>query len=244
MADELTRVAEDSARGSFFLVTGTAFATIIMAVSSIIVARLLGPESYGQYTLALVVPGMLFLFTDLGINHGVIRYTASLRQKKQVENITKIIRYGLTLRVLVGATTFIVTYLFSDVFASLLLQRPDLAWFVKITSLSILFQVISTTVSSSFVGLDKTEYNALITNIHAITKAITSIVLVILGFDVFGAILGHVIGYIISAAIGMLILAIMLRGFRQQSLGENPNPNDDSILKDLVKYGAPLYVAL
>ena len=245
MADELTRVAEDSARGSFFLVTGTAFATIIMAVSSIIVARLLGPESYGQYTLALVVPGMLFLFTDLGINHGIIRYTASLCQEKQVGNIIKIIRYGLVLRALAGTTIFIITYLFSDAFASLLLQRSDLAWFVKIASLSILFQVISTTVASFFVGLDKTEYNALIANIQAITKAITSIVLVILGFNIFGAILGHVISYIISAAIGMLILAIILRDFRQQNLREySNNPNDGSILKDLVKYGAPIYVAL
>ncbi len=65
MADELVRIAEDSVRGSFFLISGTAVSTVIMAIASILIARFLGPELYGQYTLALVIPSLLFLFTDL-----------------------------------------------------------------------------------------------------------------------------------------------------------------------------------
>jgi len=56
MTDELAKVAEDSARGGFLLISGTALATVIMAIASILIGRLLGPELYGQYTLAIVVP--------------------------------------------------------------------------------------------------------------------------------------------------------------------------------------------
>ena len=60
MSDELTKVAEDSARGGFFLISGTAIATVIMAIASILIARFLGPELYGQYALILVIPQLLF----------------------------------------------------------------------------------------------------------------------------------------------------------------------------------------
>ena len=46
MEYDLEKVAEDSARGSFFLISGTALSTVIMAVSSILIGRFLGPELY------------------------------------------------------------------------------------------------------------------------------------------------------------------------------------------------------
>lgn len=87
MADELAQIAEDSVRGGFFLIPVTAVSTVIMAIASILIARLLGPELYGQYTLALVVPSLLFLFTDLGINQGVIKFTASLRARGETNRL-------------------------------------------------------------------------------------------------------------------------------------------------------------
>jgi hypothetical protein len=55
LPDDLSRVTEDSARGGFFLFSGSALATVIMAVAAIIVGRLLGPDLYGQYNLVVTV---------------------------------------------------------------------------------------------------------------------------------------------------------------------------------------------
>jgi len=95
MTDGLVKVAEDSARRGFFLISGTALATLIMAIASILIGRFLGPELYGQYTLALVVPQLLFLLTDLGINQGIIKFVASLRAERESDRATKIIQYGM-----------------------------------------------------------------------------------------------------------------------------------------------------
>src|SRR3990170_6533615 len=206
MTDELIKVAEDSARGSFFLIAGTALSTVIMAISSILIARFLGPELYGQYTLALVVPQLLFLFTDLGINQGIIKFTANLRAKGETNRITKIIKYGLLVKASTGIAIFIINYVLADLFASALLQRPDLALYIRIASTAVVFQVIATTATSAFVGLDKTEYNALTLNIQAIAKAIISIALVLVGFSVAGALMGHVASYIVAAGASASIL--------------------------------------
>ncbi|MEM3526595.1 MAG: oligosaccharide flippase family protein, partial [Candidatus Jordarchaeaceae archaeon] len=240
MTDELIKVAEDSARGGFFLISGTALSTMIMAVSSILIGRFLGPELYGQYTIAIVTPQLLFLFTDLGINQGVIKFTASLRSKGEADRIPQIIKYGLILRVSTGIAISIINYVLADLFASLLLQRPDLAFYIRIASISVLFQAMFTTVTSAFVGLDKTEYSALTANIQATAKAIISIALVLLGFSVAGAVIGYTAGYVVAAVLGIAMLLLLLRG-KQKNKNGNSVSGD---IKILIIYGAPLYISV
>jgi len=239
MTDELVEVAEDSARGGFFLVSGNALAMVIMAFGSILVGRLLGPELYGQYALALVVPQLLFLFTDLGINQAIIRFAASLRATGEVGRVTRIIQSGMLLRVIIGMTIFAVNFALAGLFA-VFLNRPNIAMYIQIASISIIFQVVYTTVASASVGLDKTEYNALTVNIHATVKTTLSIILVLLGFSVTGAIIGHVGGYIIASIIGAGILFFKLlnlsRGCEKDSFVKN--------FRILASYGMPLYVSI
>lgn len=240
MADELTTIAESSARSGFFLISGTALATVIMAIASILIARSLGQDLYGQYTLALVVPELLFLFTDLGINQGITKFTASLRTKGETNHITKIIQHGLLLKAFVGIVIFVVSYAFADLFASILLQRPELAFYIRIASIAILFQLIFTTTTSAFIGLDKTELAAITTNIQALAKAIISLTLVLIGFSVAGAIIGYVAGYIAAAVAGAFILFLILRV--KQNVKNNYSFTDD--LKTLIHYGASLYISI
>jgi hypothetical protein len=49
-------VAEAGVRGGLFLFAGNTVATVILAVGSIVIARLLGPEGYGLYSVCLIVP--------------------------------------------------------------------------------------------------------------------------------------------------------------------------------------------
>jgi O-antigen/teichoic acid export membrane protein len=240
MADELIKVAEDSARSGFFLISGTALSTVILAIGSILTGRFLGPELYGQYTLVLVVPTLLLTFTDLGINQGITKFTASLKAKGETNRLARIVKYGLLARASAGIVIFIINYTFADQFASFFLQRPDLAFYIRIASTSILFQVIFTTATSAFVGLDKTEYNALSANIQALAKTIISISLVLLGFSVAGAIIGYVTSYIVAAIAGIAILFLIIQ--EKQDVKDSHSVSGD--LKTLMRYGAPLYISV
>ena len=240
MEDELTKVAQDSARGGFFLISGTVISTVILAISSILIARLLGPELYGQYALALVVPQLLFLFTDLGINQGITKFTSDLQSKGETNRIANIIKHGLLLRATIGIGIFIINYAFADLIASILLQRPDLAFYIQLASISILFQVIFTTATSAFVGLDKTEYQALTTNVLATAKTIISIALILIGLSITGAIAGYVISYIVAAVTGIPLLLLMLRKKKKAAKSDGFKTN----LKTLFQYGTPLYISV
>jgi O-antigen/teichoic acid export membrane protein len=240
MKGDLIDVAEDSARGGFFLIFGTAFATVILAIASILIGRVLGPELYGQYTLAFVVPQLLFLFTDLGISQGIVKFTASLRVKGEIDRATRIIQSGLLIRAFAGLVLFAISYSFADWFALFFLQRPDLAFYVRVASIGIIFQVIFSTATSAFVGLDKTEYNALTTNIQAIAKTIISIALVLLGFSITGAIIGSVASYATAAIAGVLILFFIT--LKKRGTQKSHKLGDD--FRTLMSYGTPLYISL
>lgn len=234
------KIAEDTARSSFFLIVGSLLATVISAVSTILIGRFLGPELYGQYALAIVVPQLLFLFADMGINQGLIKFSASLRSKGETDKLIPLIKHGLIIKALMGLIISTASFAFSGYFASYLLNRPDLEPYIRIASISIIFQVIATTATSSFVGLDKTHLNALTTNLQAIAKVAISLALVLLGLGVAGAVTGFVAGYLIAGIAGVALLLAALHGHSIKQ-GESHFLGD---LKTLTTYGLPLYVSV
>ena len=240
MADDLIQVTEDSARSGFFLFSGTALATIIMAVATIFIGRLLGPELYGQYSLSFVIPQILFLATDFGITTGIARYTASFKAKGESSRIERLVKHALLLRALVAAILFAINYFLADVLASLLLQRPDLAFFMRIASTSILFQAVFTTTTSAFVGLDKSQYHALVTNVQALAKTLISLLLVIVGLGVAGAVMGFTASYLVGAITGVALLYLMLHRGKESNVTIDVSHD----LKALIHYGAPLYLSI
>jgi stage V sporulation protein B len=239
MTTDLSQVTEDSARGSFFLFSGATLASIILAVSAILMGRFLGPELYGQYTLVLVVPMLLVLFTDLGMNAGVTKFAASLRAEGKSERIPAIITHSLLFRLAIGVTVSIFSLVFANYFA-LLINRPDFTFFIQIASLSVIFQVFFTTANSAFVGLDQSEYSALITTIRAILTTILQIGLILCSFSVTGALIGYVGGFIIASIVGIAILFLNFLKPTKKIVNENGR----QIIVLLAKYGMPVYVSV
>jgi O-antigen/teichoic acid export membrane protein len=239
MSSELKEAMEKSARGGFFLISGSTLAMIIMAVAAILVGKLLGPESYGDYNLTILVPQILLLFTDLGVNTGIIRFASSSRSTTNTNDHTlRVIRHGMMFRLIAGLLIFAVSLLLSGFLAATLINRPGLGLYVQIASLSILFQIVFTTATSTFVGLDKTEYNALATNIQAITKTVISVALVLLGFGIAGAVVGYAGGYIVAGIIAGLIFLRLAPKPRQNNSGTYRQT-----FKTLATYGLPLYIS-
>ena len=66
-------IAKKSAKGSVVLFSGILIATAIAAVASIVVARFLGPGDFGLFSLSLVAPSLLQLFTHFGTRSAVTK---------------------------------------------------------------------------------------------------------------------------------------------------------------------------
>ncbi|MDR0798027.1 MAG: flippase [Nitrososphaerota archaeon] len=242
MSQDLSQVTEDSARGSFFLFSGATLASVILAVSAILMGRLLGPELYGQYNLVIVIPSLLVLFTDLGMNAGVTKFVASLRAEGKDDRVSAIIKYSLIFRIGIGIIISIISLVFASYFA-LLINRPEFSFYIQLASLSVVFQVIFTNTNSAFVGLDRSEFSALNTTIRAVLITILQVTLVVFSFSVTGALIGYVGGFVVSSVFGSVLLFYKVLKPKNKVL-QTVNENSRNILVLLVRYGMPVYVSV
>ena len=69
-------MAKVSARGGFHLLWGLAASTFITSIGVIILARLLTPDDFGLYSIALTVPNLIQIFRDWGTSYAVVKYSA------------------------------------------------------------------------------------------------------------------------------------------------------------------------
>jgi len=236
MSSNIRDVVEDFAKGGFTLFVGNTAATIILAVGSIIVARLLGPEGLGLYALSLTVPLILVGLIDFGINPAVTYYSTKLRVEGRLDLLSKTLKAAYINRVIVALVVTVASILCSNYIASLL-NRPEASTFIKISSLLIVAQTIFGLNNSAFLGLEKigNYSNSLIA--QSVTKLLLSPLLVLVGLGVSGALIGHIGSYFLASIIGCLALYKYF-----STLGK---PSQDSLvesLKMMVRYGSPLYL--
>jgi len=237
-SDELATIAQKAARGGLFLFIGNAASTAILAIGAIIVARLLGPSDYGQYTLALVVPFLLVSLSDVGMTYAIIRLPARLRADNDHARANKLIRRGFLLKLAVSMAAFILCYVAAAPIATLIMNRPQLAPFIQLASIIIVFQAVFEATSYSFIGLDLMQYSAGLQIVQAVLKGTLAPALVLTGLGISGAVLGYVIALIAAALPGALLL--FARHARSPS---RPAEQASSELRQLLGYGLPLYLA-
>ncbi len=237
-SDELTAVAGTAARGGFFLFVGNAVSVVILAIGGIIIARLLGPSSYGLYVLATFTPVLLVSVADAGINYALVRTSAKLRAAGDHRGTARTIRLGLLFKLTVCVLVFLICYFGANQIAATLLNRPELAPLLRLASFMIVFQSIFDGVTNSFVGLDLMEYSAGMQVLYSILKSVLAPALILLGFGIAGAIGGYLTGVLIAGVTGAIILVTR----HARSTDETSGPGITGLI-DLLRYGFPLYLA-
>jgi len=234
-------MGKKSATGSFQLFIGVAASTIIMAIGTIILARLMTPEEYGLYSIALVPSYMAILFRDWGVNSAITKYVASARAENKEEHAYEIVVSGTLFEAAIGLFLSIILVSLSNFIALTVFQRPEATSLIMITSLTISAGALLTAAQSSFVGFERMELNSLTNICQAIVKTVASPILVFVGYSALGATLGYTISFIAAAIIGLAILYLTaIRRLKRR------NPQKISIsqtLKKMLRYGVPLSIA-
>jgi O-antigen/teichoic acid export membrane protein len=241
MASDDTKIAKvidtakTAAKGSILVFVGNTLSTFILMIASIIIARLLGPSNYGLYSITLIPISLSLLFTDFGVRFALTKFIANLRTERKYDMITGLIKAGFLFEVLISSIIFILMILFADIIGIYLLSRSDIGFLIQIASLVIIGSTLVTTVNSIFIGFDHMNHYSLISIIQAIIKLILGPTLIILGFGVLGALIGHIAGYIIAGIIGTLLVFSMYK--------YHGDINFSNHLIPMIKYGIPLYTS-
>ena len=238
--ERLVELAEESTRGGVSLFLGNASAIFITALVAIVVARLLGPANYGLFSLSIVIPHIAVVAADLGLGPALTRYSAKLTSESRTAELAVMVRSVFTVRLLVASLILALVLVFSEGLASLVLRRPGIADYVRLASLLILFQTVFSATNSTLIGLGRMKAAGLMMTVQSGSRGVAMPALILVGFSVAGAVLGHASSYAFGAAIGVAAVMICFRETRYMRM-EGGSYHVES-LKTAVRYGAPLYV--
>jgi O-antigen/teichoic acid export membrane protein len=199
-------IAKDSARGTFHLLWGLVISTIISSGGTIFIARLLGSDLYGLYSIILTTPNLLSLFRDWSINQAMIKFSAQFHSENRLDEIRSVFITGIIFEITSGLILTILSLLFSDFLATNIFGRPTIAPLIQIASFSILANGLIAAATSIFTGYEKMELNSVMLISQSIFKTVLIIALVILGLGTAGATIGFTVSTFIACLIGVALV--------------------------------------
>ncbi|MEM0057117.1 MAG: oligosaccharide flippase family protein [Candidatus Geothermarchaeota archaeon] len=228
--ESIETIARTAVKGSTLIFAGNFISTLLRAITSIIIGRLVGPEGYGLYTLSLTPSSLLLLASDFGVNAALIKYTSNCKENKE-----EVVSTGLTFQSVWGLFLSLVLYLYAAPLSVYVINRPEAEHLVRVTSALIISQILFNTINCIFVGFMMFERSSYLTVLEAALKLTITFILLMLGLGVYGAIVGHVTSYLLAVLITVpLLLKCSLNLKIRLKI---------SVLKMMLIFGIPLYLS-
>jgi O-antigen/teichoic acid export membrane protein len=241
MTENLIESAKTASRGGVQIFFSNILTTLISAVGSIIVVRVLSTTEYGLYTIAGIPASMIGMFGDWGVNTALTKYIAQYRSEGKENAVASVLHAGLIFKIALGLILASLTFLLSEFLTNFVLQKSEAVLLVQVSCLLVLGNQLCDTSWSIFVGFETMNYNALLQILRAVLKALLAPLLVLLGFEALGAVLGWFIG---NLAVGVVCVLIIFfshyRPLRKASSGETKSFIETTRM--MLRYSLPLGV--
>ena len=217
------------ATSTAILLAGGSFVSVLVAgLGSLVLARLLGPEGYGAYSLVLAVPAFLGAFVELGLPAALLRYAS-----RYPDRATSYVTLGLLVTVAAASVLAVLGALLSEPLSRVLINRPGYSDLVAASMPFLIAYSVFNITRASLIGIGRRLEAVSLEPLYNLARIPLSLVLALL-MGVRGAVLGFVSASIISASAGIAILFRRLGGFNV-GLGSGE-------LRELALFSAPLYL--
>ncbi|MEM4071895.1 MAG: oligosaccharide flippase family protein [Candidatus Micrarchaeaceae archaeon] len=223
-----------TARNFMSVLSGKLAGALIAAVLLVALARLLGSDNYGIYTLAFGISALLGAAGHFGIGTYFNNYLARYRSINDYESIAKVVSSGYTIIIPIALAVSAIGIGISSLVAPFYARTGITAFEIEIAAGSIFFSMVYGASYSGLIGLGKGMLAAT-SNISNLTvQLVASVSLVVAGFGVAGAISGILIGYAFGFAISTYYVLSEIRGkakLRHASVSE---------IKSAISFSMPL----
>lgn len=209
--------------------TAITFATqvlnlILGIATSIVIARILGPEGKGVYTLAILLPSVAVTFSNLGIGSATVYYIG-----KGKYSLKKILGSNLILATVVSAIAIIVSIIIIVLFRGLFLKGVHLNYLFLALSL-IPFLLLYGYLQNILLGLQEIKKY----NLVGLFKGISFLVLLVITLCLFKI---GLVGAISSLTISILLAGIITFFWVGKFVGTATYQIDKDYAKDASLYG-------
>ena len=225
---------EITARSASYTFAGVLIGKAALFLTLVFLARSLGVEALGVYTLGLAIIRICEILGRFGLNNGAMRYVA-IYKSQHPEKLSGIVNSSLAsaffLCVLISLMLLYASHAISvRIFHNELLTRP-----LEIFAVSIPLITLVNVLAGIFRGFHAIKYVALVRDvIQPLVNLILVILLVANDFGLVGCAYALLFSYFLSVLIGLLVVKKLLRSFPGRAEFHKQD------YKSLLLYSAPL----
>jgi O-antigen/teichoic acid export membrane protein len=173
----------------------------ITAIQGIIVARWLGPHSYGIAALVVGYPGAILQFLDARSFDATVKYLGEFGARGEAKKAASITKLGYAVDTLIALSTSIVVIASAPWAARHIVKAPGTAWMVAAYSTAFVFRFPASTSQAILVSLGRFRAVAVVTIIVTISRAVFLLGLVAVGWGISGVVWGSAIGLVVEGVL-------------------------------------------
>lgn len=194
-------------KGAAIVFVGMLIGRVLGYATRIVMARFFGADSYGLFSLSAAVLGIVTTISLVGIPTGLSRFISFYNGKKDEARVKGVITSALKITLPISIFTGFFVFFFSEYISLYFFNEPRLTNLLQIFALIIPFSVLFTLIMDAFRGFQNIKYKAIIEDLlkPSITL-IFVIVLFLMGYGIFGAVVAYSFGYLISSVLGFYLL--------------------------------------
>jgi O-antigen/teichoic acid export membrane protein len=221
------------AKGAGITLPGRAIGRGLILIGQLILARLLGPRSYGLYSIAWTMLAMGEKIAPLGLEEGVIRF-ALRKDGKDIPWFKSVLFQSLGISLLSGFLIGIGLYTSASWIAETIFGKPELAsvlrWFAPAFILAVGLQV-----SAAATRITKRMQFSILA--QDITQPLANLILVVVTFLIGWGLFGAVASVVISYGLGFIMaIRYLMRLFPEVFVAD---VKIISIARELLSFSIP-----
>ena len=239
MYAEQESIGRRATRTLLAVVLGRFAGLIILAVTFILVARLLAPSNYGVYTVAIGYAALIAAVAQFGVASYFDKNVAALSYKKDKKGLGRVISNGYAVVVPISLALMLLGIALSGLIASTYLKNSGVESFTLIlVSIDIFFSTLWNTSFSALIGFGRGRQASVSLILLLLLQLILGVGLIYAGFGVNGAISGLLIGDMLGF---LLTTYYTMRAYASFGGGALALPSIEGI-KETLSFSVPLAI--
>lgn len=233
---DLDKLTKSIAKGSGIIFGGNVIGKFAGFALNVVLARLLGPASYGLYALTITVLVFGQRISQLGLTNGLVRFVAADKAKGSIARlkgtiISSFSLGGLSSLVIAVGIAFAAPFIAKQLFRTAQLTTP-----LRFAAVALPFYALFSLTSSALRGFQQMKNFAAVNITRNLVNLAFIGALVALGFGVVGAVMGFALASLFALLCGLWFL---WRVFPDREYSVEPKWRIGSLLR----FSLPMYLA-
>ena len=231
-AQELGLVA--AKHGTIYLL-GEIGTSIISVILLIFLTRYLQPADFGLFSIAISFAAILNVAQNFGIGTAFRKMLPEIKEGNTLK-IRRLLSSGYVVALPIATVIAVIGVLVSGVISTSIYHNPALALALELAAVSELLAVIFNLLQAVLVGLGRVLEATIANTVYSALYLIGSVVLVLLGYGIVGAVSGMLIGLAVGSIAGAAYM-VKYTGARLA------RPSKDEV-KSVSRFSAPVMASV